>query len=255
MRLEHIAIWTNDLEKVKNFYVDYFGMKCNEKYENKTKQFSSYFLSFDGQATKIELMHRADVSDGESNRATSFGLTHFSISVGNKEKVNMLTERLRADGYKIVGEPRTTGDGFYESVVEDCEGNQIEISESEKTQICEAEIEVMEHKLVEAIKTSDLEFLDSVMDDNLLGIAPNGLIITKEMDMTSHREKTMIVEKVITHIDKIQVFGDTALVITTYETKGKMLGTPIEGKFRYNRVWKKINNQLKIITVGCVMIL
>lgn len=103
-------------------------MRCGEKYINVKKNFSSYFLSFVGENTRIELMHRPDVSEFLGNHASSLGLTHFSISVGDKKAVNQLTKHLRADGYKIVGEPRTTGDDFYESVVEDCEWNRIEIT-------------------------------------------------------------------------------------------------------------------------------
>jgi lactoylglutathione lyase len=128
MRIEHLAVWTLDLEKTKDFYVRYFGMKCNKKYTNTTKKFSSYFLSFDGASTRIELMHRPDISDFSGYHGSSFGLTHFAISVGSKEEVDLLTERLRSDGYRIVGEPRTTGDGYHESVVEDCEGNLVEVT-------------------------------------------------------------------------------------------------------------------------------
>ena len=129
MRIEHLAIWVRDIEKVKRFYTKYFKMNCGEKYINKKKNFSSFFLSFEGSSTRIEIMSRPDITGLESNHSTSYGMTHFSISVGNKEKVDKLTEQLRTDGYQIVGEPRTTGDGYYESVVEDCEGNWIEITE------------------------------------------------------------------------------------------------------------------------------
>jgi lactoylglutathione lyase len=128
MKIDHIAIWVKDLEKIKNFYVHYFGMSCNEKYVNPNKQFSSYFLSCKGAETRIELMHRPDISSSPDKHTASIGLTHFAIAVDSKETVNSLTEKLRADGYKIVGEPRTTGDGYYESVVEDGEGNQVEIT-------------------------------------------------------------------------------------------------------------------------------
>lgn len=128
MRIEHLAIWTRDLEKTKDFYVKYFGMHCNEKYINTAKKFSSYFLSFDGASARIELMHRPDISGFSGDHGSSFGLTHFAISVGSKEEVDRLTELLRSDGYRIIGEPRTTGDGYYESVAEDCEGNLIEIT-------------------------------------------------------------------------------------------------------------------------------
>jgi lactoylglutathione lyase len=129
MKIEHLAIWVRDLEKVKEFYITYFEMKCSEKYTNIKKNFSSYFLSFEGSSTRIEIMSRPDITDLSGEHSKAFGLTHFSISVGGKMKVDKLTEKLRFDGYKIVGEPRTTGDGFYESVIADCEGNWVEITE------------------------------------------------------------------------------------------------------------------------------
>jgi lactoylglutathione lyase len=129
MKLEHLAIWVHDLEKVREFYIKYFEMKCNEKYTNIKKNFSSYFLSFEGASTRIEIMSRPDISNFGGEHSISFGLTHFSISVGSKRKVDILTEQLRFDGYKIIGEPRTSGDGYYESVIEDIEGNWVEITE------------------------------------------------------------------------------------------------------------------------------
>jgi len=129
MKIEHIAIWVCDLEKVKDFYVKYFGMECSEKYINSNKNFSSYFLSFSGASTRVEIMNRPDIVKIQGEHSFSFGLTHFSISVGDEKKVNELTDILRKDGFQIVGEPRTTGDGYYESVVEDCEGNRVEITE------------------------------------------------------------------------------------------------------------------------------
>jgi lactoylglutathione lyase len=129
MKIDHIAIWTTNLENVKDFYIKYFNMKCSEKYVNPTKQFSSYFLGFEGEATRIEIMHREDIAEVMRRNPMAPGLTHLSISVGSRDKVDILTEVLRNDGCKIVGEPRTTGDGYYESVVEDCEGNLVEITE------------------------------------------------------------------------------------------------------------------------------
>lgn len=128
MKVEHIAIWTHDLEKIKNFYVKYFDIKCSDMYINAQKKFSSYFLSFEGGDTRIELMHSPDIKAFLSDHAASLGLTHFAISVGDRKSVDQLTERLRADGYSIVGAPRITGDGYYESVVLDCEGNHIELT-------------------------------------------------------------------------------------------------------------------------------
>ncbi len=129
MKIEHLAIWTKDLEIVKEFYVKYFGMQCSDKYTNTVKNFSSYFLSFKRAETRLEIMNRPDIKELDRKHSTSYGLTHFSISVGSKSKVDGLTERFRNDGYNIVGEPRITGDGYYESVIEDCEGNWVEITE------------------------------------------------------------------------------------------------------------------------------
>jgi lactoylglutathione lyase len=127
MKIEHLAIWVKDLEKMKDFYTRFFNMNCNDKYVNETKGFSSYFLSFEGGA-RIEIMHRPDISKQAAKAGTFFGFTHFAISVGSKERVDELTEAIRSAGYEITGEPRTTGDGYYESVVADPEGNLVEIT-------------------------------------------------------------------------------------------------------------------------------
>jgi len=128
MKIEHIALWVKDLERMKNFYKQYFNMNCGEKYENRGKAFSSYFLSF-GSGARIEIMHRPDISGQISKKGVSNGLTHLAISVGNREKVDEFTKRIRSDGFEIIGEPRITGDGYYESVISDPEGNHIEITE------------------------------------------------------------------------------------------------------------------------------
>ena len=122
--IDHIAIWVEDLEKMREFYCKYFDGVSNQKYENRVKGFESYFISFNG-ATRIELMKRKDIE--ERIYKEILGLAHLAFKVGSKEKVNELTEILRKDGYKIIGEPRTTGDGYYESVILDPEGNRIEL--------------------------------------------------------------------------------------------------------------------------------
>lgn len=122
--IDHIAIWVEALEKMREFYCKYFDGVSNQKYENKIKGFESYFISFDG-ATRIELMKRKDIE--ERIYKEILGLAHLAFKVGSKEKVNELTEIFRKDGYKIIGEPRTTGDGYYESVILDPEGNRIEL--------------------------------------------------------------------------------------------------------------------------------
>ena len=127
MKIDHIALWTSDLEKLRKFYHDYFGMKAGEKYENRQKGFSSYFLSFENGA-RIEIMKTENNSGDSDRKSFSVGLAHFAISVGSVDAVNNLTERLKNDGYKIIGEPRTTGDGYYESVFLDPDGNTIEIT-------------------------------------------------------------------------------------------------------------------------------
>jgi lactoylglutathione lyase len=129
IKIEHIAIWTKDLEKAKEFYVKYFDMICGEKYFNPKKLFTSYFLSFKDSEVRIELMHKPDISEFLGKKGNTYGLAHFAISVGSKKRVVSLTERLRKDNFVIESEPRTTGDGYYESVILDIEGNFIEITE------------------------------------------------------------------------------------------------------------------------------
>lgn len=128
MKIEHIAIWTNELEKLREFYTTYFNGIANKKYDNKTKKFQSYFLSFD-EGCRLEIMQMPSIPDNLNNVFEQFtGLIHFAISVGDKQKVEFLTERLRSDGYTILSEPRTTGDGYYESVFLDPDGNRIELT-------------------------------------------------------------------------------------------------------------------------------
>jgi lactoylglutathione lyase len=127
MRIEHLAIWTKDLENLKDFYTRYFGAKAGAKYHNPSKNFESYFLSFD-KGCRLELMHKPEIPETRNDAHQQFtGIIHFAISVGSKKNVDALTTQLRKDGHAIVGEPRTTGDGYYESVVLDPEGNRIEI--------------------------------------------------------------------------------------------------------------------------------
>ena len=192
MKIEHVAIWVRDIDKVCEFYRKYFGGVVHPIYRNPTKQFTSRFITFDDGA-RLEIMHRPDIyvernigtvtslqsdthrSANEKMRAffrfptstmfhvkqlqteeaagNSFtdisevqqvgsegantiakpdtqhlGFTHLSFSVGSKEEVDHLTQQMSSDGVSIVGQPRTTGDGYYESVVLDPEGNRIEIT-------------------------------------------------------------------------------------------------------------------------------
>lgn len=128
MKIEHIAIWVKDLEKMRVFYETYFDGKSNEKYRNEKKSFESYFISFDSGA-RLELMQMPNIPDSKNDIYEQFiGLIHFAISVGNTQTVDSLTEKLANDGYEIVGQPRWTGDGYYESIILDPEKNRIEIT-------------------------------------------------------------------------------------------------------------------------------
>ena len=127
MKIDHIAIWTYNLEGLKNFYMQYFDASSNEIYHNHSKEFSSHFLTFEG-GCRIEIMEMPKIPKSKNDPLKQFtGLIHFAIKVDSKSKVNQLTERLKSDGFKIIGEPRTTGDGCYESVFLDPDGNRVEI--------------------------------------------------------------------------------------------------------------------------------
>jgi lactoylglutathione lyase len=127
MKIEHIAIWTKDLETLKDFYVTHFGAQTNVKYVNPAKGFESYFLSFSSD-TRLELMTRPEVEAKPAMPEMPIGLTHMAISVGSKERVDSLTEEIDNAGYAVISEPRTTGDGYYESIIADPDGNLIEIT-------------------------------------------------------------------------------------------------------------------------------
>ena len=112
----------------------------------------------------------------------------------------------------------------------------------------------LELQLIEAIKTSNVEFLEKVLHDDLLFLAPDGSIVTKESDLNSHRAGEMVVEKLIPAFEEIKIIDDTAISVMTYDTKGAMLGNPIEGKFRYIRVWKEFDDGIKVIAGSCFKI-
>ena len=128
MKIEHIALWTDDLEKLKAFYEEYFGGKSGTKYMNPESGFESYFIMFDGGA-RLELMRQPMVLShpGENGRQY-LGYAHMAFSVGSSEAVDSLTERLYKDGYEVISGPRTTGDGYYESCILDPDGNRVEIT-------------------------------------------------------------------------------------------------------------------------------
>ena len=117
----------------------------------------------------------------------------------------------------------------------------------DNTKITREDVVKAENKLFSAQLISNVDILDQLLHDDLVAVAPTGQIVTKEMDLNSHRAKTMIIEDASIVIDDIKIIGDTALSIVTMTAKGKMMGTPLEGQFRYFRVWKRFDDTLKVI--------
>lgn len=126
MKVEHIAMYVNDLENARNFFVTYFGAVSNEGYHNPKTDFRSYFLTFEDGA-RLEIMTKPDLTDS-GDFLNRFGYAHVAFRVGSKEAVDALTSRLKSDGYPVISGPRTTGDGYYESCILGFEGNMIEVT-------------------------------------------------------------------------------------------------------------------------------
>lgn len=131
MKLEHIALWTKNIEELRDFYIRYFDAVSNEKYcstHDFNQQFESYFLSFDGDC-RLELMQMASIPDGDSaDGRETIGMTHFSFALDSREALEVLATRLEGDGHRLVGKPKMTGDGFYEACVLDPDGNRVEFA-------------------------------------------------------------------------------------------------------------------------------
>ncbi len=117
----------------------------------------------------------------------------------------------------------------------------------DNTTITREHVVEAENKLFSAQIVSNVDLLDQLLHDDLVAVAPTGQLLTKEMDLNAHKAKTMIIEDASTEIDDIRIMGDTTLSIVTMTAKGKMMGTPLEGKFRYFRVWKRFDDTLKVI--------
>lgn len=128
MPIEHLALWTRDLERMRRFYSEFFGGEAGGMYHNEATGFRSYFISF-GPGARLEIMEKPVVGEGNYNDDMPLaGYAHLAFAVGSEAGVDELTARLAAGGYPVVSGPRRTGDGYYESCVLDPDGNRVEIT-------------------------------------------------------------------------------------------------------------------------------
>jgi lactoylglutathione lyase len=128
MTLEHVAIWTSDLQRLKAYYVKYFAGISNAKYTNDNKKFESYFLTFDSGA-RLEIMTMPNIPDNLNDTLKQYkGIIHLAFGVSSKEAVDQKAKELEKDGYKILSGPRRTGDGYYEFETLDPDNNRIEVT-------------------------------------------------------------------------------------------------------------------------------
>ena len=126
MVIEHAALFVNDLESAREFFVRFLDGRSNDGYHNKATGFRSYFISFDGGA-RLEIMNKPGLADDDKTRERT-GYSHIAFSVGSRERVDELTEQIASAGYKILRQPRTTGDGYYESCIIAIEDNPVELT-------------------------------------------------------------------------------------------------------------------------------
>lgn len=127
-RIEHVALWTEDIDRLARFYVQYLGATASPKYANPAKGFESCFLTFRG-GPRLELMRTSVLSPLEyESGAQRMGLTHLAFSLGSESRVDELTATLREAGFGVEQGPRRTGDGYYESVILDPDGNRLELT-------------------------------------------------------------------------------------------------------------------------------
>src|SRR5438045_1011855 len=129
MTLEHVAIWTDRLEELKDYYVKYFGGIPNNKYTNTSKGFQSYFLSFQSGA-RLELMkmHGIPSNANDTIGAQHKGIIHLAFGVNSEAEVEEKAAQLKTDGFSILSGPRKTGDGYYEFETLDPDNNRLEVT-------------------------------------------------------------------------------------------------------------------------------
>ncbi len=129
MTIDHVAIWTIHLERLKDYYVKYFTGSANEKYTNREKHFECYFVTFDS-GTRLELMQMPGISESLNDPIVKqhHGIIHLAFGMENMDMVNEKFNELSHDGFKILQGPRKTGDGYYEFETLDPDNNRIEVS-------------------------------------------------------------------------------------------------------------------------------
>jgi lactoylglutathione lyase len=126
-RIEHVALWTEELERLRRFYEEFLGGRASALYSNELTEFESYFLEFEG-GPRLELMRTPEVAHRPGDGHQVLGFVHVAFSVGSEAAVDELTQRLEDAGHEVVDGPRRTGDGYYESVVLDPDGNRVELT-------------------------------------------------------------------------------------------------------------------------------
>lgn len=128
MKIDHLAIWTSDLEKMKEYYSHFFNGKANEKYTNHERNFESYFLTFDSGAS-LELMRMPGIPSNQNDTVVKQhqGFIHFAFGVESMKIVDEKAGELLKAGYKILRGPRKTGDGYWEIETLDPENNRLEV--------------------------------------------------------------------------------------------------------------------------------
>jgi len=127
MRIEHVALWTPDIERLRDFYARWFGAVANARYESqRVRGFASYFLTFPQGGARLELMQLPELSPAAP--VPAMGYAHIAISLGSRDGVDALVESARAAGVAVRSEARMTGDGYYEAVLDDPDGNQVEVT-------------------------------------------------------------------------------------------------------------------------------
>jgi lactoylglutathione lyase len=127
MHIEHIALWTRDIERLRSFYETWFGAAAGDRYVNESTGFRSYFLTFPS-GSRLEIMSLKTMDDHTAGMGPPAGYAHIAFSTGSEEAVDTLTQRLADGGHTVIDGPRRTGDGYYESVILDPDGNRVEIT-------------------------------------------------------------------------------------------------------------------------------